>query len=144
MNTFGMRLRQLRQEKKLRQRDLAKKLGITESAYGYYEQGRREPSYETLQQLADFFDVSVDWLLGRTDDPTTTKETNYNLGDNPVPTKKPEKLTEEELAEVKAIADGKIKLVINGKPLKPEDDKMAREIFKSIYERAKARLEEDD
>jgi transcriptional regulator with XRE-family HTH domain len=71
---FQERLKNLRQKKNMRQKDVAKKLGITESAYGFYEQGRREPSHETLQQLADIFDVQVDWLLGRTDDPTPPKK----------------------------------------------------------------------
>lgn len=74
MKIFASRLRQLRQERKLRQKDMAEKLGITESAYGYYEQGRREPPYETLQQLADFFGVSIDYLLGRVDNPTKTED----------------------------------------------------------------------
>lgn len=73
MNVFALRLRQLRQERKLRQKDIAQKLGITESAYGYYEQGRREPTYETLQQLADYFEVTTDYLLGRVDHPEKTK-----------------------------------------------------------------------
>ncbi|WP_429821796.1 helix-turn-helix domain-containing protein [Brevibacillus porteri] len=38
-------------------------LGITESTYGYYEQGRCEPSHDTLQQLASMFDVTVDFLI---------------------------------------------------------------------------------
>lgn len=70
MVSFATRLRELRSKRKLRQKDMAKKLGITESAYGYYEQGRSEPPYETLHQLAQFFDVSLDYLLGITDDPS--------------------------------------------------------------------------
>lgn len=66
---FPERLRKLRQQKKLRQKDVADKLGITVSAYGYYEQGKREASYETLKKLADYFDVNIDYLIGRTDDP---------------------------------------------------------------------------
>ncbi|MED4569644.1 helix-turn-helix domain-containing protein [Brevibacillus agri] len=63
MSDFASRLRALRTKHKLRQKDVANKLGITESAYGYYEQGRREPSHETLQQLATMFDVTVDYLV---------------------------------------------------------------------------------
>lgn len=66
---LGKRLRMLRHERKWRQKDVADKLGITESAYGFYEQGRREPSNETLHRLAEIFDVTTDYLLGRTDDP---------------------------------------------------------------------------
>ena len=48
------------------QKDLAKYLNITTSAYGYYEQGKRNPDIEILRKLADYFDVSTDYLLGRT------------------------------------------------------------------------------
>lgn len=60
------RLRNLRNEKDLTQQDLADFLGITRPAYTAYESGRRQPDNETLSKLADFFGVSVDYLLGRT------------------------------------------------------------------------------
>lgn len=70
MTDFPHRIRGLREKIGWRQKDVAEKLGISESAYGYYEQGRREPSNDTLRQLADIFNVNIDYLLGRTDDPT--------------------------------------------------------------------------
>ena len=63
---FAKRLKQLRAERNLLQKEVADYLGITTSAYGFYEQGEREPSLETLKRLADYFAVSVDYLLGRT------------------------------------------------------------------------------
>ncbi|GGE16359.1 transcriptional regulator [Marinithermofilum abyssi] len=84
MNIFATRLRELRQQHGLRQSDVAKKLGITESAYGYYEQGRREPPYKSLQQLADLFDVSVDYLLGRTDIPSRIETEAAHRSDDPM------------------------------------------------------------
>lgn len=60
------RLSELRKVHKLRQEDLAKRVGIARTTYAMYEQGKREPDYEILQKLADFFEVSVDYLLGRT------------------------------------------------------------------------------
>ena len=42
-------------------------MSITPSAIGMWEQGRREPDYETLESLADFFNVDIDFLIGRTD-----------------------------------------------------------------------------
>ncbi|MDF9482603.1 helix-turn-helix transcriptional regulator [Bacillus cereus] len=65
---FGNKLHSLRKERKLRQEDMAKHLGIARTTYAMYEQGNREPDYTTLQKLADFFNVSVDYLLGRTDE----------------------------------------------------------------------------
>ncbi|PFI17421.1 helix-turn-helix domain-containing protein [Bacillus cereus] len=64
---FGNKINFLRKERKLRQEDMAKHLGIARTTYAMYEQGNREPDYNTLQKLADFFNVSVDYLLGRTD-----------------------------------------------------------------------------
>lgn len=67
MATLADRLKELRREKGLNQKDLAKLLGVTESAYGYYEQGRREPSNEAQEKLANVFDCSIDYLTGRSD-----------------------------------------------------------------------------
>ncbi len=61
------RLRKLRVDKDLTQQDMADFLGITRPAYTAYESGRRQPDNETLSKLADFFTVSVDYLLCRTD-----------------------------------------------------------------------------
>lgn len=60
-----MRLRELRTEKNLLQKDLAEKLGVDRTTYSKYESGASEPNYETLLKLADIFDVSIDYLLGR-------------------------------------------------------------------------------
>lgn len=65
--TLADRLKKLRNEKGLNQKDLAKLLGVSESAYGYYEQGRREPSNEAQEKLANFFDCSIDYLTGHSD-----------------------------------------------------------------------------
>lgn len=66
---LAQRLFYLRQQKKKTQADIASLLGITRQAYGYYEKGEREPDTDSLNTLANYFDVSVDYLLGRTDNP---------------------------------------------------------------------------
>lgn len=66
------RLKQLRQEKNLLQKDIAKFLNITTSAYGFYEQGKRNPDAITIRKLAQFYNVTVDYLLGITDVPTSS------------------------------------------------------------------------
>lgn len=68
------RLIKQRKKKKKTQQEMADYLGITRPAYTAYERGNRQPDYETLQKLADFFDVSLDYLLGRTDDPTPPEQ----------------------------------------------------------------------
>ncbi|MEY9980436.1 helix-turn-helix domain-containing protein [Lysinibacillus sp. RC79] len=71
---FGTRLTALRKGKKLLQADIASKLGIARATYGAYEQGTRQPDFETLEKIADYFEVSTDYLLGRTDTPSLTQE----------------------------------------------------------------------
>lgn len=60
-------LKQLRWENNLTQKELAEKVGISKSSIGFYENGDRIPDINTLSALADFFNVSTDYLLGRTD-----------------------------------------------------------------------------
>ena len=60
------RLKELRHEKNVLQKDVANYLNITTSAYGFYEQGKRIPDSETLTKLANYFNVSLDYLVGKT------------------------------------------------------------------------------
>ncbi len=62
---FGKQLKDLRNQKGLKQTDMAALLGITVRAYQNYELEAREPSLSVLIALADFFDVSLDYLVGR-------------------------------------------------------------------------------
>lgn len=62
------RLKELRKERGLLQKDIANYLQIAVSTYSYWEQGTYEPDNQSLNKLAEYFDVSVDYLLGRTDD----------------------------------------------------------------------------
>lgn len=66
---FPRRLSCLRKGMKISQYGLAERLGMTRGQLANYEQGKRQPDQETLVKLADFFDVSIDYLLGRTDTP---------------------------------------------------------------------------
>ena len=60
------RIRELREEKGLRQSDLAKETGIDQRTISNYETGRSNPDSFALIKLADFFHVSIDYLVGRT------------------------------------------------------------------------------
>jgi transcriptional regulator with XRE-family HTH domain len=70
LELLGDRLRQQRKQRKLTQENVAQRIGVARTTYAMYEQNSREPDNETLQKLADFFEVSIDYLLGRTNDPT--------------------------------------------------------------------------
>ena len=67
MKIFQERLIEQRKLNKVTQRQLAEYLQIAQPSYIRYENGSAEPSLETLVKIADYFDVSVDYLLGRTE-----------------------------------------------------------------------------
>lgn len=66
-NNFACRLTALRKERKLSQKALALSLGYSRGQIGNYELGSREPDFSTLIKIADFFNVSVDYMIGITD-----------------------------------------------------------------------------
>ena len=64
-----MRLRELRKQQNITQLKLAMDLGLNQNAVSRYETGEREADYKTLILLADYFNLSIDYLLERTDNP---------------------------------------------------------------------------
>ncbi len=62
------RLKSLRKAKKISQLKLALDLNMNQNSISRYETGEREADYDTLIKIADYFDVSLDYLLGRSDD----------------------------------------------------------------------------
>lgn len=62
-NKFPERLKEARKAKKLTQKELAERLGITENNIGHYENGRNKPPFEIILKLCAELDVSADWLL---------------------------------------------------------------------------------
>ena len=67
---MNLRIRDLREDRDLKQRQLADLLHCDQSLYSKYERGERPLPLELAEKLADFYTVSVDYLLGRTDIPT--------------------------------------------------------------------------
>ena len=109
-----MRLKELRMQRKLRQQDVADAINCSQAVYSRYENGDREPSQDTLNRLADFFGVSIDYLLGR-DQPQTVTDTGADTGDG---------------VEFRFLARGM-------KPMTPERQQKAIELLRLL-------LEEDD
>jgi len=66
---FPERLSQLRKEKKITQRALAEHIGVNTRNLQYYEAGDKRPELEGLIKIAEFFNVTLDYLVGKTDDP---------------------------------------------------------------------------
>ena len=70
---FPERLKQIRLSKQVSQNKIATEIGISGTQYQNYEYGKKEPTLKNLIALADFFDVSLDYLSGRTDNPNSHK-----------------------------------------------------------------------
>ena len=68
------RIRDLREDKDLNQTQVAKMLGMSQTGYSKYETGENDLPTAILIKLADFYDVSVDYLLNRTDEPKMNKK----------------------------------------------------------------------
>lgn len=96
MYIFCERLKDLRIENGYKQDEIAKKLNVTTSAYGYYEQGRNEPSLETVKKIAQTFNVTSDYLVGLIDTPHYP--VNYTVSDDL-------SLTESEIEAVKKMKE---------------------------------------
>lgn len=104
------RIALLRTSRHYTQDELSSRLGISRAALSHYEKGRREPDYETLIKIADLFKVSLDYIMGRTDDPTIhLSEETRAFADGL-------ELSDEQIME-------KFSLTIDGKKLTPEESK---------------------
>lgn len=82
---FSERLKELRKNMGYTQKEIAEQIGTSQPSYQNWEKGSRKPSRETIQKLADFFNVSTDYLLGQTDIPNSTLEADIDTAiDNSV------------------------------------------------------------
>ena len=73
MSVFSEKLKALKTQQQVRQKDIAAAIGVSLRAYQYYETDTKEPTMSNLIALADYFDVSLDYLVGRTDNPNSHK-----------------------------------------------------------------------
>ena len=67
---YRLRMRDLREDRDLKQKEMAKLLGVHQTTYSEYELGKINVPGQVLHQLADFYGVSIDYLLGRTNEKT--------------------------------------------------------------------------
>lgn len=79
MATFSTRIKEERMKKGLSQPQLAEEIGLTKQTISLWERGVRRPDFETMEKLADYFGVSLGYLIGTTDDPTAG-ENDPNVG----------------------------------------------------------------
>ncbi|MEC3884613.1 helix-turn-helix transcriptional regulator [Halobacillus sp. HZG1] len=79
---FSDRLKQLRNRHKLSREQLAQTIGVSYSTISKYESGTREPDFKTLDKMSDYFDVTTDYLLGRSNIPSSQPEsTNGSIAE---------------------------------------------------------------
>lgn len=107
-------LRKLRREKGITMKELGETVGVAESTISQYETGKRSPDFETLLKFGEFFNVSTDYLLGRSD----TKKFPAEAGDQKL--SKEEKDIEKILAQAKEQLMDAEGLMFDGEPASPE------------------------
>lgn len=82
MSILGKRLRSLRESQDIKQNEFANKIGISNVVLSRYESGERRPDYETLEKIADYFNVTTDYLLGRSNTPNLSEEDEFQAFKN--------------------------------------------------------------
>lgn len=96
---LSQRLKTLRKEYEITQRDICSKLSISTATLSQYENGLRQPSYDILKKIADFYNVSIDYLLGRTDIKKVNNWCNMNFANRLKLLRKEKGLNQTELAK---------------------------------------------
>ncbi|MEH7503253.1 helix-turn-helix transcriptional regulator [Neobacillus drentensis] len=136
---LGTRLKELRGKKS--QEEVSKKIGISRARYSHYENNRSQPDNELLNKLADYYHVTVDYLLGRTDEKDgTIDQKEINKHDD----------TYDSLAEITKLTKkyGLEQLgffdIEEWKNLSPEEIKMLDAQFKAVANMARQRNEEKE
>lgn len=126
MGDFQNVFKKLRLSLGYTQAELADALGISRSRIGMYETGAREPDFETLETIADFFNVDTDYLLGRTNKTTYIPNEKYYLNEETA------KLAQEmfEDADMRSLFDMK-------RNMPPERFKAHMEFMKNLYNQEK-------
>jgi len=67
LDLFSIRLKELRQNKAVTQKEVSNNIGMTDRGYYDFERGKHKPAFYMLVALADYFDVSLDYLVGRSE-----------------------------------------------------------------------------
>lgn len=133
MNTLGIRLKELRKKHGLTQKALADILLIDNSSISKYENDRAIPENELLQRIADFFSVSVDYLLGRSDISSPKNSTLDDLDLNPKDKKDIEKIFNSTLESL----ENQEGLMLSGNPINDEDWELLKSAIQNGIEYAK-------
>lgn len=104
-----LKLKELREKKGLLQKDVANYLKIARNTYSQYEIGAREPDIITLISLADYFDVSIDYLVGRTDNPNIANDVIVESADGNITSLDDAGLSPDDLSRITAVIEDVVK-----------------------------------
>lgn len=129
---YGDILKKLRNEKGLSQQELTDRLNINRSTYARYETSNTQPDYDTLKLLADYFEVSTDYILGRTENPNKEKNNEFD------PMSEINRLIKDYGIEHSGFHD-----IDRWKAMGPEEILELEKYFKYITDMAKKKNEED-
>lgn len=132
---FGDQLKRLREEKKIKQDELSSIIGVSRQTISNYELNEREPDLKTIELLADFFNVSIDFLIGRSNvrNPyvfTTLNNSSLNNHKHEI---------ENILDETQYMLQGGTDLTLAGEPASPEAVQSVIDGIKFGLEQAKKR-----
>ena len=116
--TIGTRIRELREKKRLTQPELAEKINIKRPSITAYESGNQLPPVDTLMKIADFFNVSLDFLTGRTNDRMLHRLTELDKNEL-------QGLTEQEY-EILSIVFSAVDQILEGKEPKETIESLAK------------------
>lgn len=135
---FPERLKNLRKNKKITQEELGKRINVTKVSVSGYENGNRMPDTETLQNIADYFNVSIDYLLGRSENKIAEDEESSQ----PVHNNSLDELNQ--LIQEHGIEQFGFFDIDKWKKLGPEQIDEIRRHFEWVVQKAKELEEEDD
>ncbi|HDR7601542.1 TPA: helix-turn-helix transcriptional regulator [Bacillus mycoides] len=76
---IGEKIKELRKNSKITQEQLGNAIGVSKMAISYFEKGKKSPGRESLEKIADYFNVTTDYLLGRSEDPELNEEENKTV-----------------------------------------------------------------
>lgn len=104
---IGQRIRDLRKQKRMSQTELAKSAGVSQTTVTAWENNKAEPSSSAIAQLADIFNVTTDYLLGRPDKQETKKDDVELSDDDVIMTWRGKPLSDEDKELIRRIMNGK-------------------------------------
>ena len=104
---IGQRIRDLRKQKRMSQTELAKSAGVSQTTVTAWETGKAEPSSSAVARLADIFNVTTDYLLGRSNKQETKKDDVELSDDDVIMTWRGKPLSDEDRELIRRIMNGK-------------------------------------